>query len=57
MEFFTAACHQELLGIRRLEMKIKQPDPESQDVTLAGLLVIAIFSMCIGILLGFLIAT
>ena len=38
-------------------MKIKQPDPESQDVTLAGLLVIAIFSMCIGILLGFLIAT
>jgi hypothetical protein len=36
-------------------MKVKQPDQEPQDITLAGLLVISLFSMCIGIILGLLV--
>jgi hypothetical protein len=56
MECFTSACHQELLGIRRLEMKINQPAYEPQDGALAGILIIALFSMFIGILLGLFVA-
>ncbi len=37
-------------------MKAKQPDHEPRDVALAGLLIISLFSMCIGIILGILIA-
>jgi len=55
MECFTSACHQELLGIRGLEMKVNQPAYEDHDGVLVGLLFIALFSMCIGILLGLLI--
>jgi hypothetical protein len=57
MECFTSACHQELLGIRRLEMKVNQPVHEPQDIVLSGVLFIALFSMCIGILLGIFIAS
>jgi len=38
-------------------MKANQHDPERQDVTLAGVLIISLFSMCIGILLGVLVAS
>ena len=55
MECFTSACHQEFLGIRRLEMKVNQPAYETRDGALAGLLFIALSSMCIGILIGILI--
>jgi hypothetical protein len=37
-------------------MKAKQPDHQPQDVGLAGLLVISLFSMFIGIILGVFIA-
>jgi succinate dehydrogenase/fumarate reductase cytochrome b subunit len=45
------------LGFRRLVMKVKRPDSEHQDITLAGLLVISLFSMCIGILVGVFVST
>jgi len=37
--------------------KTTQIDNESDNGSLAGVLVIAVFSMCIGVLLGFLIAS
>ena len=37
-------------------MKANKSAYDNQDVTLAGVLVIALFSMCIGIVLGVLIA-
>jgi hypothetical protein len=37
-------------------MKAKYPERNSNDVTFAGLIIIALFSMCIGLLLGILVA-
>jgi len=44
------------ITVRRLKMKAENPDHESRDVTFAGLLIISLFSMCIGIFLGMLVA-
>jgi hypothetical protein len=42
----------EILGIRRFEMNIEQPNHDPEDIAFAGILVIALFSMCIGVFLG-----
>ena len=38
-------------------MKADQHDPERQEATLAGLLIISLFSMCVGIFPGTLVAS
>ena len=36
-------------------MNVEQPNHEPEDITLAGILVISFFSMCIGVFLGILV--
>jgi ABC-type proline/glycine betaine transport system permease subunit len=56
MECFTSAWYRYLPGLGSFTMKANKSAYDNQDVTLAGVLVIALFSMCIGIVLGVLIA-
>jgi ABC-type proline/glycine betaine transport system permease subunit len=56
MECFTSAWYRDLPGLGSFTMKANKSAYDNQDVTLAGVLVIALFSMCIGIVLGVLIA-
>jgi hypothetical protein len=51
MECFTSAHYREILGMWRSEMKVKQADHETSDITFAGILVISLFIACVGIIL------
>jgi hypothetical protein len=59
MKYFASARHQELLGIGDggVTMNINESDHGTKDICLAGTLAIALVSMIIGVLLGFLIAS
>jgi len=52
MECFTSVRHPKILGIRRFEINIEQPIHDSEDIAFAIILVIAVFSMCIGVFPG-----